>query len=284
MNTEGMKAQEAVETLHNLREEMLEQSNEYTALGLAIAALQSPAGGEAVAWRWFSSRNEPMRWRDISQDRTPAGMTRDDLVAAGYRIEYATPPRVAGGVSDADVERARDAYWKAEGYTTGKGGMRAALESLAKPADRAAESGGDAYTTPAKFKNFHRMLCERFGYTHDEQFWWRDQVSLMEHIAKLATPSDGDCVRVPGWQPIATAPQDGARILAWSADLGARETHWRLYGDGSPAKANHLRGEGPSGAWDWSEPQNNWGSSWQPTHWQPLPATPTAQRQENSDG
>ncbi len=34
------------------------------------------------------------------------------------------------------------------------------------------------------FKNFHRALCERFNYPHDEEFWWRDQVSLIEHIAK----------------------------------------------------------------------------------------------------
>lgn len=35
-----------------------------------------------------------------------------------------------------------------------------------------------------EFKNFHRLLCDRFGYVHDEQFWWRDQLSLIEHIAK----------------------------------------------------------------------------------------------------
>jgi hypothetical protein len=35
-----------------------------------------------------------------------------------------------------------------------------------------------------EFKNFHRMLCERFAYRHDEKDWKRDQVSLMEHIAK----------------------------------------------------------------------------------------------------
>jgi hypothetical protein len=39
------------------------------------------------------------------------------------------------------------------------------------------------------FKNFHRMLCDRFGYVHDERDWRRDQVSLMEHIAKLAAPA-----------------------------------------------------------------------------------------------
>lgn len=34
-----------------------------------------------------------------------------------------------------------------------------------------------------EFKNFHRSLCARFGYTHDERDWKRDQVSLEEHIA-----------------------------------------------------------------------------------------------------
>lgn len=36
----------------------------------------------------------------------------------------------------------------------------------------------------ADFKNFHRSLCARFGYTHDEVHWRRDLVSLEEHIAK----------------------------------------------------------------------------------------------------
>ncbi|WLG64826.1 hypothetical protein PSH90_12195 [Pseudomonas sp. FP1762] len=34
----------------------------------------------------------------------------------------------------------------------------------------------------AGFKNFHRSLCERFGYFHDEIDWQCDQVSLEEHI------------------------------------------------------------------------------------------------------
>jgi hypothetical protein len=33
------------------------------------------------------------------------------------------------------------------------------------------------------FKNFHRLLCERFGYGHDEKDWQRDQLSLIEWIA-----------------------------------------------------------------------------------------------------
>jgi hypothetical protein len=37
--------------------------------------------------------------------------------------------------------------------------------------------------TPKLFKAFHASLCRRFGYTHDDQYWWRDLVSLEEHIA-----------------------------------------------------------------------------------------------------
>jgi hypothetical protein len=38
-----------------------------------------------------------------------------------------------------------------------------------------------------KFKNFHRLLCERFGYVHDEKDWKRDQVSSIEWIASGAS-------------------------------------------------------------------------------------------------
>lgn len=41
----------------------------------------------------------------------------------------------------------------------------------------------------ADFKNFHRLLCERFGYGHDEKDWRRDQLSLIEHIAAMAKES-----------------------------------------------------------------------------------------------
>ncbi|BCZ85517.1 hypothetical protein PTKU64_91920 (plasmid) [Paraburkholderia terrae] len=38
-----------------------------------------------------------------------------------------------------------------------------------------------------EFKNFHRLLCERFGYVHDDRDWKRDQASLIEWIANHAT-------------------------------------------------------------------------------------------------
>jgi hypothetical protein len=40
-----------------------------------------------------------------------------------------------------------------------------------------------------EFKNFHRLLCDRFGYTHDDVDWRRDQISLIEWIAKQVKPA-----------------------------------------------------------------------------------------------
>jgi hypothetical protein len=56
---------------------------------------------------------------------------------------------------------------------------------LAAPTREAAPFAQGEQGDSHAFKNFHRMLCERFDYCHDEKDWWRDQVSLMEHIAKL---------------------------------------------------------------------------------------------------
>lgn len=77
------------------------------------------------------------------------------------------------------------------------------------------------------------------------------------------------------WQPIDTAPKDGARILAVNGTYGARETFWRPYGDGSMAKLDFQDGLGPSGAWNWDEPMNHWASSWTPDYWMPLPPLPS---------
>lgn len=86
-----------------------------------------------------------------------------------------------------------------------------------------------------------------------------------------------------GWRPIVEAPQDGTRILAYGPpsalepdQLECRETRWSLYGEGSQAKALHDRGLGPSGCWEWSEPQGHWLCHWHPTHWMPLPPLPGA--------
>jgi hypothetical protein len=54
---------------------------------------------------------------------------------------------------------------------------------------------GDKDSSDHKFKNFHRLLCERFGYVHDEVDWKRDQISLIEWIAKrVADGGKGEAV------------------------------------------------------------------------------------------
>jgi len=51
-------------------------------------------------------------------------------------------------------------------------------------ADALAEQAETIQRLRHEFKNFHRLLCERFGYGHDEVDWQRDQLSLIEWIAK----------------------------------------------------------------------------------------------------
>lgn len=52
-----------------------------------------------------------------------------------------------------------------------------------------------------RFKNFHRLLCERFGYGHDEKDWERDQLSLIEWIAKQCSAHE-TTTRQPAWEPL----------------------------------------------------------------------------------
>ena len=58
-----------------------------------------------------------------------------------------------------------------------------------------------------EFKNFHRTLCERFGYTHDERDWKRDQLSLIEWIAKK--------VEQPAQQEPVAWMDEKKRIVYW---------------------------------------------------------------------
>ncbi|MGN6282132.1 hypothetical protein [Frateuria sp.] len=64
----------------------------------------------------------------------------------------------------------------AASYIATLGGSSQPYRQLIAKVTGAADHDGD-------FKNFHRLLCERFGYAHDEADWKRDQVSLIEWIA-----------------------------------------------------------------------------------------------------
>jgi len=101
------------------------------------------------------------------------------------------------------------------------------------------------FTDTASFKNFHRCLCERFGYAHDEVYWWRDLMSLEEHIAASVK-------REPQWLPIESAPKDGTCFLAYH-DGRVDFWHWQDFKDGSKAPIGwrnfitvYPDGEGPA--------------------------------------
>ncbi len=116
---------------------------------------------------------------------------------------FADCPNCLGDGRDGDV----DDYGRMVGFDchqcNGTGKVRAAL--------RAGQGDGEA----AAFKNFHRALCARFGYTHDEKDWRRDLVSLEEHIAKRVanpqTPAHADVERSPN-RDLSTWPIRGVRV------------------------------------------------------------------------
>jgi hypothetical protein len=70
-----------------------------------------------------------------------------------------------------------------------------------------------------EFKNFHRVLCERFGYTHDEVDWKRDQISLIEWIAKQVQPAKEKAPQSANCEASGRISSDHAR----SADYKAAE-------------------------------------------------------------
>ncbi|HVM93422.1 MAG TPA: hypothetical protein VMT67_11455 [Terriglobales bacterium] len=107
-----------------------------------------------------------------------------------------------------------------------------------------------------RFKNFHRLLCERFDYVHDEKDWRRDQISLIEHIAARSTlsadrMSDGmlklieeaaNCIA-----EAVTYEQDGFDSPPQPAtqwDYNAEQLAYALRGEVTARKAEIERGEG----------------------------------------
>lgn len=82
------------------------------------------------------------------------------------------------------------------------------------------------------FKNFHRVLCERFGYAHDERDWRRDQISLIEHIAsRLAQPPAAEQSRMTADQVSSAAgrePRDEAGDAQISSSIQPPADGYRM--------------------------------------------------------
>lgn len=67
----------------------------------------------------------------------------------------------------------------------------------------------------SEYKNFHRSLCARFGYGHDEVHFRRDLVSLEEAIAaKVAAPAAGDALDAARYRWLRDPQTDVALVLA----------------------------------------------------------------------
>jgi hypothetical protein len=134
-----------------------------------------------------------------------------------------------GGVME---EKTFEQWWDTEGYkyypldkdacvAAWKAALRAKpdhAEEIAKWESLVAEK--NAVLIEIAFKNFHRNLCERFGYVHDEKDWYRDLASLEEYIAgemrAAAKP-----IEEPDWEQVVKAKFPDAwegrsgRIYPW---------------------------------------------------------------------
>ncbi len=98
------------------------------------------------------------------------------------------------------------------------------LEELKATAKVIGDSCSEVPAAPVQnndheFKNFHRVLCERFGYTHDEVDWKRDQISLIEWIAKQVNPA------APVQEPVIDhSCKDTYELIMKWADIYAAQT------------------------------------------------------------
>lgn len=78
-----------------------------------------------------------------------------------------------------------------------------------------------------EFKNFHRRLCARFGYAHDDIHFRRDLVSLEEAIAsKVSAPAAGDGLADPALQKLFGEAITGALAFGAQGVKPPPVGHW----------------------------------------------------------
>lgn len=118
----------------------------------------------------------------------------------------------------------------------------------------------------AKRREWYRSAVDLLG-------WWlvRQMASAVDANAGVLKDDSLDVARMAGhfgrlasghgdWQPIATAPKDGAAVLVWSAGVGLvglcryDGSDWELVGGGLYSR---------------------WAVEDDPTHWQALPEPPS---------
>lgn len=162
----------------------------------AIEAALSADGGDVVPLGYVSrgfAEGEFPPLGKISRSRGP-----ERVGTGGPKFEVAVythpaPPSVA-------VPEQRDSMIpghfnvdECRGFRAGYNHLRKILTAAPSP-DHSGEA--NKMVNDEIFKAFHASLCRRFGYTHDEQYWWRDLVSLEEHIAAKVADHIADAGKV----------------------------------------------------------------------------------------
>jgi hypothetical protein len=165
----------------------------------AIAAWNRRAAlgnaGEVVKWTPVSER--------LPESNTPVLASVTGELGKKYviRATYAAEKTVEAGEDDAacTYDEDTDTYWVDAGWyeDNSECEVNYAVSGVTDwmPLPSPAGSTLTYADTPAvagdthAFKNFHRSLCDRFGYEHDEVNWRRDLLSLEEWIASTKAPA-----------------------------------------------------------------------------------------------
>jgi hypothetical protein len=103
-----------------------------------------------------------------------------------------------------------------------------------------------------------RWLAEFDGYADEDVLLALAEPLIRDLLAAVETRQ---------WQPIATAPKDGTRVLVRFA-TGCEVASYRSSTVGEPQWRTHT-------SYEWRTSGGQWAS---PTHWMPLPAPPESAR------
>jgi hypothetical protein len=177
----------------------------------------------------YTHPQQPSGWRDISPEgwklvpvkatgdmldallapwfKNPGGSERQNL-EAGYAGLLAAAPAHPAEQQEGDEEAAHCPRCCGSGTITVSsdsspdahdvdvdcdhcGGTGSAADAATRLAGNLAQERMRHMQLYGEYQNFHRSLCERFGYSHDTIHFRRDLVSLEEAIAALVKQQEG---------------------------------------------------------------------------------------------
>ena len=122
---------------------------------------------------------------DVVERMAIAGRNAVDTCTVGNMLNLGWTQAMTAALAVARpvIEAERDKQWAAWGTVEVAVRNPSVSDYMKHWEERAAKAEAARAEETRQFKNFHRNLCERFNYCHDEIDWKRDQASLEEHIA-----------------------------------------------------------------------------------------------------